>query len=258
MVESDPLSAFDVLVKRTGIDRVFWKDRIDVIRAALTQPRPVDDAPVREEAWEIWEKLHGYLCVGSSGVAMPWGMIMPLMHDLSRALTHPRPVDDAGALRNAVDAAGCLESYRHYLPEENKQLFMSHIATVLSALASQQGKNAKIRRLQKLVAAQREEIAAHDAKDAHIERQAEDIRLKDEALRHANGRIRELVQKATEKNALIEKLRAAVKALQAEPHGCPFCHSGKIINPGKAHDDDCGYRLAEEALRDTAQGEKHE
>lgn len=40
----------------------------------------------------------------------------------------------------------------------------------------------------------------------------------------------------------------ALKAILADPYGCPFCDSGKLRNPAKPHDEDCGFALARAAL----------
>ena len=45
-----------------------------------------------------------------------------------------------------------------------------------------------------------------------------------------------------------EPLQKALTALLAKPYGCPFCDSGKLRNPTKDHDEDCGYRMAAAAL----------
>jgi hypothetical protein len=61
---------------------------------------------------------------------------------------------------------------------------------------------------------------------------------------------------------LEDELSAARKALEAllrEPHGCPFCDSGKLRNPthpGKQHSLDCGFLLAEKALALRAEGKQ--
>ena len=54
---------------------------------------------------------------------------------------------------------------------------------------------------------------------------------------------------------LIDQLRGELKrktkALEhvlAEPYGCPFCDSGKLRNPCKSHDANCGFELARAAL----------
>lgn len=40
------------------------------------------------------------------------------------------------------------------------------------------------------------------------------------------------------------RLRAALRAVLAKPYGCPFCDSGKLRNPCKEHDVDCGFEMA--------------
>lgn len=45
-----------------------------------------------------------------------------------------------------------------------------------------------------------------------------------------------------------DELLAAVHGLLTEPHGCPMCHSGKLINPAKGHWDDCSFALAQAAV----------
>ena len=42
----------------------------------------------------------------------------------------------------------------------------------------------------------------------------------------------------------ITRLRAALDLILAEPHGCVFCDSGKLRNPNKDHDDNCGFAAA--------------
>lgn len=47
------------------------------------------------------------------------------------------------------------------------------------------------------------------------------------------------------------KAEIALRAILAEPYGCPFCDSGKLRapdNPDKGHRPECGYYLAELAL----------
>ncbi len=51
--------------------------------------------------------------------------------------------------------------------------------------------------------------------------------------------------------ARVRELKAALRALLANPYGCPFCDSGKLRTEGvpeKDHNDDCGYVLARAAL----------
>lgn len=43
-------------------------------------------------------------------------------------------------------------------------------------------------------------------------------------------------------------LTTALEAIIREPHGCPFCDSGKLRNPNKDHTSNCGYALASIAL----------
>ena len=40
----------------------------------------------------------------------------------------------------------------------------------------------------------------------------------------------------------------ALRAILRDPHGCRFCDSGKLRNPEKGHDAECGYALAEAVL----------
>jgi hypothetical protein len=47
-------------------------------------------------------------------------------------------------------------------------------------------------------------------------------------------------------------MRRALAALLAEPHGCVYCDSGKLRNPAKPHEADCGFLMAERALRHNA------
>ena len=44
------------------------------------------------------------------------------------------------------------------------------------------------------------------------------------------------------------KLERALKAILAEPYGCPFCDSGKLRNPTNDHTETCGFKLAADAL----------
>lgn len=44
---------------------------------------------------------------------------------------------------------------------------------------------------------------------------------------------------------------AALRAIIADPYGCPFCDSGKLRNPAKGHDSDCGFALADAVLTKT-------
>lgn len=43
-------------------------------------------------------------------------------------------------------------------------------------------------------------------------------------------------------------LYEALKAIEADPHGCPMCDSGKLRNPDKEHWDRCGYPKLAAAL----------
>lgn len=43
-------------------------------------------------------------------------------------------------------------------------------------------------------------------------------------------------------------LRAALERILAEPYGCSFCDSGKLRNPVKPHEEDCGFAMAAAAL----------
>ena len=49
------------------------------------------------------------------------------------------------------------------------------------------------------------------------------------------------------------RLEAALRAILAEPYGCPFCDSGKLRNPTKGHTDKCGFGLAQAELSVTTQ-----
>lgn len=46
----------------------------------------------------------------------------------------------------------------------------------------------------------------------------------------------------------LEAAKEAISAILIEPFGCRFCDSGKLRNPDKAHDDDCGYLIAQRTL----------
>ncbi len=46
-----------------------------------------------------------------------------------------------------------------------------------------------------------------------------------------------------------------LRAILAEPYGCPFCDSGKLRtegNPAKDHDPTCGFAMARAALAEGA------
>jgi hypothetical protein len=45
-----------------------------------------------------------------------------------------------------------------------------------------------------------------------------------------------------------DELLSVVGALVADPHGCPMCHSGKLINPNKGHWDECPFLRAEQIM----------
>lgn len=45
-----------------------------------------------------------------------------------------------------------------------------------------------------------------------------------------------------------EELIDALRALVRDGHGCRFCDSGKLRNPSKGHDPECGYVKAEKVL----------
>lgn len=45
-----------------------------------------------------------------------------------------------------------------------------------------------------------------------------------------------------------EKIETALRAILAEPYGCPMCDSGKLRNAAKKHWPNCGYALANAAL----------
>ena len=50
---------------------------------------------------------------------------------------------------------------------------------------------------------------------------------------------------------LLEPAVEALRAIMRDPYGCPFCDEGKLRKPnipGKEHEEDCGYYLAERAL----------
>lgn len=51
--------------------------------------------------------------------------------------------------------------------------------------------------------------------------------------------------------ARAERAEAALKRILAKPAGCPWCDSGVLRNPKKSHSDDCGFKLAREALAAT-------
>jgi ribosomal protein L37AE/L43A len=53
---------------------------------------------------------------------------------------------------------------------------------------------------------------------------------------------------ATLYDALVE----AAKAIKSDPHGCPFCDSGKLRNPEKGHRETCGFALLDAALAASA------
>lgn len=45
--------------------------------------------------------------------------------------------------------------------------------------------------------------------------------------------------------SLCMKYREALEAILKEPFGCGFCDSGKLRNPKKEHNDDCGFYMAQ-------------
>ncbi len=54
-------------------------------------------------------------------------------------------------------------------------------------------------------------------------------------------------QLATDKSRIAQHAAALERALAAiisEPFGCAFCDSGKLRNPSKPHDEECGFALA--------------
>lgn len=53
--------------------------------------------------------------------------------------------------------------------------------------------------------------------------------------------------KASEQRQQAEMEKALIRIL-AEPHGCQFCDSGKLRNPEKPHDPNCGFWLASRAI----------
>lgn len=63
---------------------------------------------------------------------------------------------------------------------------------------------------------------------------------------------REEWERLDAENAALRKqvtaLRGATTMLLIAPFGCPFCHSGKLINPAKGHTDGCGFGMASAAL----------
>lgn len=46
----------------------------------------------------------------------------------------------------------------------------------------------------------------------------------------------------------LSNAHAVIRTLLADPHGCPFCDSGKLRSPNKGHDPGCGFRMANELL----------
>jgi len=44
------------------------------------------------------------------------------------------------------------------------------------------------------------------------------------------------------------ELVAAAKRLLEDPHGCPFCDSGKLRNPEKSHTANCAFAMTRAAL----------
>jgi hypothetical protein len=54
----------------------------------------------------------------------------------------------------------------------------------------------------------------------------------------------------------MNQIEAALRRIVASPYGCRFCDSGKLRtpnNPAKDHDDDCGFLMADAALRACAE-----
>lgn len=46
----------------------------------------------------------------------------------------------------------------------------------------------------------------------------------------------------------IKPLESALRAILAEPFGCPFCDSGTLRNPAKGHDAACGFYMAQQLV----------
>lgn len=61
----------------------------------------------------------------------------------------------------------------------------------------------------------------------------------------ARARVASLLAEApAQPVGLTEAAIAACAAVVDEPHGCVFCDSGKLRNPAKPHEEDCGFALA--------------
>ena len=73
--------------------------------------------------------------------------------------------------------------------------------------------------------------------EAEVERLAQESRQNEEQLILAS----ESLDDRTEE---MFKVRSILNALVKEPHGCPQCHSGKLIKKGNDHWPDCPYNLA--------------
>lgn len=52
-----------------------------------------------------------------------------------------------------------------------------------------------------------------------------------------------------------DKVEAALRAILKEPYGCVFCDSGKLRNPAKPHDPECGFAMAADAFSSQKRGE---
>lgn len=51
-----------------------------------------------------------------------------------------------------------------------------------------------------------------------------------------------------------DAMLTALQRILAEPYGCAFCDSGKLRNPAKDHDENCGFALARAVVDDRQEG----
>ena len=61
---------------------------------------------------------------------------------------------------------------------------------------------------------------------------------------HARDDIPYLLEELGRLSAEQTRLKEVLRRILAGPAGCPFCDSGKLRNPQKDHDEDCGFALA--------------
>lgn len=78
--------------------------------------------------------------------------------------------------------------------------------------------------------------------------------------KYASGATHKSITVINAEKAVKEALssaRGVLEAILKDGHGCRFCDSGKLRtpnNPAKDHDDDCGYKMASEYLKQLNHG----